>query len=1059
MFSNHAKAGWLHPENFLYLHQKSSIELQRIRLEHSTDGSKPFANQSTHEESTERFKFNLAAFKAAKVGGGERIVAVVMKPPEKRTNADLQLLEVMMKALPGYSSYSQLRKQELGRKVEYSKFWSATTILKQGHVASNFYFILTGQVEIYVQLEKTNSLVSVLEAGQTFGELALMGGPNVRRHATVITSKDTELLWISREDFEDVLKSEAIQTMKERFQYIARIPFFARLGREAVNHLAFTSQLIEVPANSHILSEGGVPPFVYLFCEGKCSLSKCIQFTKVKTSSFNDRFNLHPHPPTPDSKINTHHGMNIVTNLVHVGYIEGGYYGAAAALASVGTPAQVALIQTVMDTSDLRSKFSITSASRKSINLTDHLRAAESRISNLQTALEKCGSRSSTPSSNVIYQQQHPLSNTASEDAKQLRALKKQLKQTHAQKTELELQVHRMNEDLLALQNIQTATTKSIQTVNASASRGSTLEKQSQPPDIMISLVRELSSSNAKLTLEANELKDLLAASEVEILALRSTVEELEHFGDGGMHSAEMLADTSLAVELGESAEMVQMGNLESEFGDSVISDVTPTSPILKKGFMRQLPSGVDILGEAERWERGGIPHSPTTSNSEKHLEGVGSGAGASRRSSIASSTNLSQSTTQILIRSLHTTALSIHSRLASTDTVSINRRLRRAFDLTELTRLSHSVLTNIETDIQTLSSRFAIHASPTRTPQSEEIVTIVKPMVNLVQMLLREVCDLKRSTNDLSLAYFDVMSNKALDHETRRVPKSRSSSTGSKRDSSQTRPEFGKEEDATMGLGLIQRQLTRMFSNPALVFSKSPGRGTDTPPMPNLSSSPSRVSGFTRGSMVQREASSIRTVDPTSPSSTSSTSIPIQQPRRSQPASQDQEAMDPTIFNPPPDHPFWKSTPNGDLYRMSSSPFLIFAKSATAPPMPNLSSSSSTRDSELSRLPSNPTAPTTPVAKHLSSLPQPDSNQSEEDEIDSQLFNPPQDHPFWKTAAEERGVNELGGLSDPPLDHPYWKTVGSGSSTPTRSRTVSGGLGDIVGAIWPLSGGGAAKE
>ncbi|KAJ3077151.1 hypothetical protein HDU98_007536 [Podochytrium sp. JEL0797] len=72
-----------------------------------------------------------------------------------------------------------------------------------------------------------------------------------------------------------------------------------------------------------------------------------------------------------------------------------------------------------------------------------------------------------------------------------------------------------------------------------------------------------------------------------------------------------------------------------------------------------------------------------------------------------------------------------------------------------------------------------------------------------------------------------------------------------------------------------------------------------------------------------------------------------------------------------------------------------------------------------------------------------------------------PNDSPHLRTTNSgkrlPRAVDESGGLGDLPLDHPYWKTVGSGS---TRSRTVSAGFGDIITAIWPLSGGGgSAKE
>ncbi|KAJ3103611.1 hypothetical protein HDU96_009207 [Phlyctochytrium bullatum] len=128
-------------------------------------------------------------------------------------------------------------------------------------------------------------------------------------------------------------------------------------------------------------------------------------------------------------------------------------------------------------------------------------------------------------------------------------------------------------------------------------------------------------------------------------------------------------------------------------------------------------------------------------------------------------------SSTQIYLRTLHTIALSIHSRLGTADTVKMNRRLRRAFDLAELTKLSQSVITNISSDIQTLTSRFPPpqprttgKTDPTA-PQpndSDDAGSIVFPIVTLVQGLLADIAILRSTLNDLTLAYYERLAQKA---------------------------------------------------------------------------------------------------------------------------------------------------------------------------------------------------------------------------------------------------------------------------------------------------------
>ncbi|KAJ3086196.1 hypothetical protein HK102_013423, partial [Quaeritorhiza haematococci] len=58
-------------------------------------------------------------------------------------------------------------------------------------------------------------------------------------------------------------------------------------------------------------------------------------------------------------------------------------------------------------------------------------------------------------------------------------------------------------------------------------------------------------------------------------------------------------------------------------------------------------------------------------------------------------------------IRSLCVMTRSINNRLQSTDTRSLNRRLRRAFDINELTALSNELIENVMVDVESLGERF----------------------------------------------------------------------------------------------------------------------------------------------------------------------------------------------------------------------------------------------------------------------------------------------------------------------------------------------------------------
>lgn len=87
----------------------------------------------------------------------------------------------------------------------YARTYLANTIVfQEGDTADNFYIILSGSVEVYV--EKTKKVLNTMEAGSFFGELALL--LNDKRTASIRTLEPTELFMISKKSFERLLKSQ-----------------------------------------------------------------------------------------------------------------------------------------------------------------------------------------------------------------------------------------------------------------------------------------------------------------------------------------------------------------------------------------------------------------------------------------------------------------------------------------------------------------------------------------------------------------------------------------------------------------------------------------------------------------------------------------------------------------------------------------------------------------------------------------------------------------------------------------------------------------------------------
>ena len=78
-------------------------------------------------------------------------------------------------------------------------------IVQEGEISSNLYIIKSGQVEVFIRSDSGNKYVlRNLSHGSYFGELAFL--ENSQRTASVITTLESKLFEIKKDDFNEILK-------------------------------------------------------------------------------------------------------------------------------------------------------------------------------------------------------------------------------------------------------------------------------------------------------------------------------------------------------------------------------------------------------------------------------------------------------------------------------------------------------------------------------------------------------------------------------------------------------------------------------------------------------------------------------------------------------------------------------------------------------------------------------------------------------------------------------------------------------------------------------------
>ncbi len=83
----------------------------------------------------------------------------------------------------------------LSQIFEELKFKKGETIFKEGTKGDALFIIKTGVIKVYKETRTRKKLITILSAGEFFGEMALIDGSP--RSATVIAGEDSEIVKLS----------------------------------------------------------------------------------------------------------------------------------------------------------------------------------------------------------------------------------------------------------------------------------------------------------------------------------------------------------------------------------------------------------------------------------------------------------------------------------------------------------------------------------------------------------------------------------------------------------------------------------------------------------------------------------------------------------------------------------------------------------------------------------------------------------------------------------------------------------------------------------------------
>jgi len=170
-----------------------------------------------------------------------------------------------------------------------------TTVITQGSAEADFFYVIQeGQFEVYVGKE-SKKCVSVLNAGDSFGELAMLYF--APRAATIVAATDSTVWMIDRSTFKQVLLQESKEKIKEYSMILSKVQMLSPLLEEERMKLASALTEVLFDKNHEIIRQGDQGSTFYILIDGAVEVTvdgkmvhrMTASSTDAKTESFGEK--------------------------------------------------------------------------------------------------------------------------------------------------------------------------------------------------------------------------------------------------------------------------------------------------------------------------------------------------------------------------------------------------------------------------------------------------------------------------------------------------------------------------------------------------------------------------------------------------------------------------------------------------------------------------------------------------------------------------------------------------------------------------------------------------
>jgi CRP-like cAMP-binding protein len=223
----------------------------------------------------------------ADAGTNRQIKSILLS--SSRSLEDTATLEKLTSKLPAFGKFTIDQRFKICECMFFCSNPSGRVVAKEGRSPMYFYFVLSGQCEVFQVKQGKRVRMNVINSGESIADHNSLGFFNTYRSASVACATDVEFLCVEKDDYEQIiLGHETEEEIRSKRSLLSSIHLFRSIepASSQLNEIVDRSKIRYFELGASILTEGEENSSIYFIISGDVKLLKLVPISIPKKRKY-----------------------------------------------------------------------------------------------------------------------------------------------------------------------------------------------------------------------------------------------------------------------------------------------------------------------------------------------------------------------------------------------------------------------------------------------------------------------------------------------------------------------------------------------------------------------------------------------------------------------------------------------------------------------------------------------------------------------------------------------------------------------------------------------------